>query len=373
MRDPKGFMTPLHFAACSGNLKKIKRLLARDPQDVNVTDRFAMTPLHYAAMKGQYQAAVLLVKLGAKLRPDVDGHSPLFYAKKHLKLRAYLASVVKERKVKLMHAAAYRGDMAKIKTYLPYIEEEDAKQRTALLHAARKGQRQAIDYLLSKGADPYVSDQFSQNIIDYTKKDFRHTKLSRYLKTKIGIAVEKLQKFQESFRSFFSEQLAIAKSRRKKLLVLLGEIHGDYRLYQLEKKLLATLSQMGVKHLFAETERDNERILSRYRRMTQKFPERMIIEGVDNHPQRDTATLNQRNRYIRDGIEQKNQHGVMITGSHHLYGLVKRKNTKLDEKKFHVVPMNLAAFVAKKNSNKNEEKFAYNSKKVFQFSKKSFG
>lgn len=364
------YLTSLHEAACEGDINKLKRLIARKQCSINVTDRFGMTPLHYAAMKDHYSAAVLLVGNGARLRTDVDGHSPIFYAKEHSKLRAYLLRVAKQHAVKRMHVAAFRGDVAKIKAFLPQaMEAQDAKQRTALLHAARGEQRKTLDYLLDSGADPYVTDEFSQNIIDYTKKDFRHTELSRYIKSKIGIAKEKLRDFQEYYRRFFTEQLAIATRKRKKLIVLLGEIHGDYRIYQLEKKVLTTLSELGVNHLFVEAQRDNERLLSRYQRMTQKFPTSMIIDGVDNHPQRDTATLNQRNRYIRDGIHQTKQHGVMITGIHHLYGLVKKNKTQLDRKKFHIVPMNFSAFFEKQRSYQREEKFAFNRKKVVQVSK----
>ncbi|MGE3318761.1 MAG: ankyrin repeat domain-containing protein [Candidatus Berkiella sp.] len=369
MRDPNGYLTPLHFAACEGRLDKIKRLLARNPRSVDVTDRFGMTPLHYAAMKNQYDAAVELVNKGATLCRDADGHGPCFYAQNHSKLRSFLVGVAKQQKLKHLHKAANRGDLKKIKANITHIEVEDAEQRTAILHAAKGRKKRALDYLLLKGADPYVSDQYSQNIIDYTKRNFHHTELSRYLKSKIGIARDKLQAFKEFYQKFFAEQLAIAKKRRKKLIVLLGEIHGDYRIYQLEKKLLTALSELGIRHLFAETRQDSKEMLDSYQRMMKKMPEPMNIHGVDNHPQRETANLNQRNQYIRKGIEEVKQHGVMITGTHHLYGLVSRRNTQLDNKKFHIVAMNLSAAFEQRSSVEKEEKFAFNRKKVVQVSK----
>lgn len=375
MRSPDGYLTALHFAACAGNIDKIKRLLARKPARVNEKDRYGTTALHYAVIHNKIEAVEILVAHGADLdSKDVDGYPPIFYTQTDSQVSLFLlekGAQAFDMYVTPLHHAAASGNIKAIKAaLLQYgIDELDESGLSPLLYAARAKQKAAIDYLLEKGANPYIADENEQNIITLTKKNYRHTKLSRYIKQKIGFSKDVLAAFAKKMQKYFKKQLEIAKGNKKKLLIMLGELHGDYRLYQLEKTLLASTAQLGIRHLFAECEKDNDLILREYQDMTKKIHPRIKIIGVDNHPQKETADLNERNAYIKEGITNVDEHGVLITGTHHLYGLTKKRRTKLSAKQFDVVPVNLTAFFDKVAPDMKEDKYAFNSKHVIQISK----
>jgi hypothetical protein len=372
MRDFGGYyLSPLHFAASSGDVKKIKRLLARDPLRINVTDRNGSTALHYAVMKNKLNAAKVLIANGADIDcKDVDGYPPIFYTKIYSQLGLYLlekGAKAFDMYVTPLHHAAATGNIKGIKAALHYgIDELDEEGRSPLLYAARAKQKAAIDFLLKMGADPYISDNDEQNIITFTKRNFRHTKLSRYVKQKIGFSKDALTHFAKKWQQLFKTCLDIAKRNQKKLVILLGEKHGDYRLYQLEKKLLASIAQLGIKHLFVECEKDDDWILDEYRDMTKKIKPGMNIIGVDNHPQKVTASVNKRNGYMKEGITAVAEHGVLITGVNHLYGLAKKRQTKLSAKQFEIIPVNLTALFDEEMQDEKESKYAFDKEKVLQ-------
>ncbi|HRE31692.1 MAG TPA: hypothetical protein PLD88_06950, partial [Candidatus Berkiella sp.] len=78
------------------------------------------------------------------------------------------------------------------------------------------------------------------------------------------------------------------------------------------------------------------------------------------------ATVAERNVVISEAIEAVHQHGVFITGLHHLYGITSDPKTKLNDKKFETISINLAASFLKKKFGIIEEDFAFNNKKVIQ-------
>lgn len=336
---------------------------------LNKKDRYGMTPLHYAVMHSKVVTARLLISKGAQLDAlDCDGYPPIFYAKNRQFHRWLLSKGAKAYPYSTaLHQAAFNGDLPSIKANLRLnVNATDSKYRTPLHYAVMRRQKEAIAYLLKKGANPYDVDEYQRNIIDYAKRQNRHTPLSRFLKSKIGLSKELLLASIRPLLSIFKAKLAVAKVQNKKLMILLGECHGDYRLYQIEKMLLAQLSNMGIKHLFVETKKNSDVIKDEYVPMINKRSQRMTIHGVDNHPRREAASVNMRNVVIKEELTAFNQHGVMITGLYHLYGLTKAKETRLSRHQFVVVPVNLGASLDKASSKSIEEIFAYESKKVVQ-------
>jgi len=267
----------------------------------------------------------------------------------------------------VLHDAAAKGD---IKAMLSHwhlgINQQDEQLKTPLFFAVIHRQWQAVNYLLNNGAKPYLSDAFDKNIIDYAKDHKKHTPLSRYLKKRIGLSKKRLHKFSNQFGNFIAKELKRAKSQSKKLLLILGECHGNYRLYQIEKVILKIVSKIGINHLFVELHVDSTTISKQYDPMINKKQQNMTIIGVDNHPERNTASMKERNVYMKSGIEFKNVDGVLITGLHHLHGLVKYQKTRVCREQFKVVPFNLLAFYSSKENNTKEEQFAFNAKKVWQ-------
>lgn len=370
MRHRKGYLNPLHFAACKGDLSKAKWLILTRPRLLNKKDRYGMTPLHYAVMHSKLVTAKLLIDNGARLNvTDCDGYPPIFYAKNR-RLHRWLLLLAAKAHVypSTLHQAAFKGDLQKIKANLKCgIDKGDSKGLTPLHYAVIARQRKAVAYLLKKGADPFVVDCDQYNMIDYAKSKNRHTPFSRFLKSKIGLSKERILASIRPLLTMLKAKFTAAKWQQKKLMILLGESHGDYRLRQIEKVLLSQLSKIGIRHLFVETHKKSSVINDEYAPMINKKTQRMAIYGIDNHPKRETASVNDRNVVMKEELTARQTHGVMITGLYHLYGLMKDKKTRLPSAQFNVVGVNLTASFASENTKDCEALFAFQENEVFQF------
>ncbi|KAI1743289.1 ankyrin repeat-containing domain protein [Xylaria scruposa] len=74
-------MTPMHYAALHGQ-PSIIRFLHNRGCDINRTARDGKSPLHQAASDGRLDAVKELLRLGAEIKVDANGLSPLVYAYK---------------------------------------------------------------------------------------------------------------------------------------------------------------------------------------------------------------------------------------------------------------------------------------------------
>jgi len=74
----------IHKAAKTGDVEKIKSLLAEDPSLVNSKDKlYGYTPLHTAAIAGKVESAEVLLDNGADVNAtDNKGNTPLHWANK---------------------------------------------------------------------------------------------------------------------------------------------------------------------------------------------------------------------------------------------------------------------------------------------------
>ena len=77
--------TTIHVAAGSGDVEKVRELLASGRYDVNVVDGDGWTPLHHACAKGQLDMArILIAEFNADMSiQDNSGYTPLMLAIKH--------------------------------------------------------------------------------------------------------------------------------------------------------------------------------------------------------------------------------------------------------------------------------------------------
>ncbi|KAK7929586.1 hypothetical protein WMY93_005981 [Mugilogobius chulae] len=82
IQDPDG-LSPLHFAALSGN-KDLISLLLEAQAAVDIKDNKGMRPLHYAAWQGKTEPMKMLLKAGSSVNgPSEEGQLPLHLSSQH--------------------------------------------------------------------------------------------------------------------------------------------------------------------------------------------------------------------------------------------------------------------------------------------------
>ncbi|MDW8343883.1 MAG: ankyrin repeat domain-containing protein [Verrucomicrobiae bacterium] len=72
---------PLHMAAKTGDVSRVRELLSERPRSVNALGNYDNTPLHYAAFGGHREIVELLLAKGALVNAiNRAGQTPLFLA-----------------------------------------------------------------------------------------------------------------------------------------------------------------------------------------------------------------------------------------------------------------------------------------------------
>lgn len=80
-RNPKDLWTPLHMAACYGDLESVE-ILIKHKAKVNEKDSNGLTPLHWTVALDRYDSAQLLINKGADMNAKGnDGRTPIELAK----------------------------------------------------------------------------------------------------------------------------------------------------------------------------------------------------------------------------------------------------------------------------------------------------
>ena len=132
---------PIHHAAYDGDLKKVKEIIDRDPNQVNVQDAMDFTPLHLASGKGHTEIVEFLLNHGADTELETCiGLTPMILAARY----------------------ARDGKYETIKTLLEHgakvNHKEDVNGGTALHYAAMYSGKEVINLLISYGADVNAKD-----------------------------------------------------------------------------------------------------------------------------------------------------------------------------------------------------------------------
>src|SRR5262249_39364785 len=125
----------LHHLIQTGNVEKIKALLARNPKLINDKGRYSSTPLQIAAWQGRMEIVKLLLAAGAEL----DATS-----------------------------AASLGDAAQLAALLEDKPWQTNPPNKPLHAAAERGDRKSVELLLAYGADPNLDYGFGNVRGPYT-------------------------------------------------------------------------------------------------------------------------------------------------------------------------------------------------------------
>ena len=162
---------PIHKAAYKGDLKKVKEIIDRDPNQINVQDAQGFTPLHLASGKGHIEIVEFLLNHGADIELEIfNGETPLMLAARYARYGQYeTIKTLLEHGAKVNHkdengrtalhnAAMYRGKeiMNLLISYGADVNTRDKDQTTPLHQAAMLNNIEAAKALVEHGADIFV-------------------------------------------------------------------------------------------------------------------------------------------------------------------------------------------------------------------------
>ncbi|XP_047517060.1 ankyrin-1-like isoform X1 [Pieris napi] len=165
--------TALYLACrhiCS--LKTIKTLLDYVPDIANYGSTEGVTPLHVSCGQGRVEVIQLLIDYGAMLDvQDFDGDTPLHDAALGLQYEAaetllYVGAdpeIRNEANYTPFHLASYKGCLKIVHSLYPFVTEIDqltVNGDSALILAAQGCNDDIVKFLLKKGADPHIKNQY---------------------------------------------------------------------------------------------------------------------------------------------------------------------------------------------------------------------
>jgi ankyrin repeat protein len=148
--------TPL-LSACSRGHAEVAELLIQKGAEVNARDKWGDTPLYYAVWNEDFKTTRVLVVNGADLNYIPEGEwPPLYYMLWSNEKDLVELMVEKGSRAPAFHLAAFRGDLAKVKSFYANGMDVDARDElnwTPLHWAASGGQMEVAEFLIDKGAD----------------------------------------------------------------------------------------------------------------------------------------------------------------------------------------------------------------------------
>jgi hypothetical protein len=131
----------LFAAVMSGNVERVRDLLALDPAIVNVKDNEGATALHYATFNADREIVRLLVEAGANInaRDDRFGATPTGWAIEYLREKGGLLGIEIEDVLYAIREKDVRW-LRRMLTRLPALAKATDKQSKPLSeHAAESG------------------------------------------------------------------------------------------------------------------------------------------------------------------------------------------------------------------------------------------
>jgi hypothetical protein len=273
-----------------------------------------------------------------------------------------------------IHKAVLAGDLVQVQQILKVdptkLNVVDENGWSALYWAAYSQHQHIVEYLLDNNAEVELPLEGQYNLIDCAELENGPTPLSSYLKERIGFSGKELEKLAQSFKFLIEEQLNIAKTCDKNMLIVFAELHGKYKIYQLQKKLLSVLHDFGIDIFLDESHVKDE---SQYPIVVYaKNKLGMTVIPVDNHPRREKVSVQKRNVVMAKEISSIDQHAFLVTGAEHVYGFFAQESSQIDGSKFHIVPINLTNIISSHHATVPEVHFVKDPNNVIQIENNTF-
>jgi len=162
--------SPLHYASFHGHNEVAELLIVRGA-DINALDNFKCTPLHRAVLRGHMKIAKLLVESGADInKKSAFGETPLFYAVRsgHKKVAEYLILRGADVNVREgdghapLHLAAALGHKEIVDLLILNNADMNVRRRydiTPLHYAAAGGHKTVVESLIENGANVNIKSR----------------------------------------------------------------------------------------------------------------------------------------------------------------------------------------------------------------------
>ncbi|MFA6186366.1 MAG: ankyrin repeat domain-containing protein [Phycisphaerae bacterium] len=166
---------PIHRAAFKGDIEKVRKIIEKNPNQVNVQDFSNKTPLYYSSAAGHVEVVKFLLAHGANIELGNDhGERPLAKA---AKFKHYdVAKILLEHGAKVnckddsgytpLHEASLQSGKDMVNLLLEYGADVSARNEyayTPLHQAATMDNIEAAKALIGHGADVFAKTSFDPN------------------------------------------------------------------------------------------------------------------------------------------------------------------------------------------------------------------
>ncbi|MDD3732725.1 MAG: ankyrin repeat domain-containing protein [candidate division Zixibacteria bacterium] len=172
----------IHEAAKKGDLKTVKKILAKDITRIHAQDEVGYTPLSWAAVRGKWDVLKFLLEAGADVNyQGIDRCAALFSACNHDRPEIILLLLARGADMEHKNAwgntalslAAQKGNARVVALLISKGADINTASHEGWtpLHYARKADHQeVVDILLDAGADATIKDSYGKAALDYTFK-----------------------------------------------------------------------------------------------------------------------------------------------------------------------------------------------------------
>ena len=183
----------IHDAAASDNLDAVKKIVERDPRSVNEDDQYDWRPIFHAGLRRHYDVVKYLIDCGADLAahdgyvlhyagevPDNKEVVALLVAYGGLDAHAKPSTELARQFIYAVFLANVPRVSAMLNSNAELVQERYARGDTALHHAARNGDLEIVEQLVSCGADPNAMSDHGHFPL-YCAAGHGHVETARYL------------------------------------------------------------------------------------------------------------------------------------------------------------------------------------------------